>query len=207
LQGAVGHEAIRTLAKTGLNFELPTAQVKPDETAPSAIGTRPAMEIEMNFQPLLDASPAIQIHAWTAVAALILGAIVLFRRKGDRLHRRGGRIWVGLMLVVTLSSFFIHEIRLWGQWSPIHLLSISTLLALVRAVAMIRRGNVTAHKRTMKATFGGALVIAGLFTFVPGRIMYEVVFAGGADAWLWLPPLFGLLAWFGWRRLRTHRPA
>jgi hypothetical protein len=26
-----------------------------------------------------------------------------------------------LMLTVAISSFFIHIIRLWGPWSPIHL--------------------------------------------------------------------------------------
>ena len=30
----------------------------------------------------------------------------------------------------------------------------------------------------MLALFLGALVIAGIFTFVPGRIMHEVVFGG-----------------------------
>ena len=30
----------------------------------------------------------------------------------------------------------------------------------------------------MLGIFFGALVIAGLFTFVPGRIMYKVVFGG-----------------------------
>lgn len=69
----------------------------------------------MTLQPLLQASPVIQIHAYAAIAALLLGAAVLFRRKGDRLHKLGGRIWVLLMVVVAISSFFIHAIRIWGR--------------------------------------------------------------------------------------------
>jgi len=136
----------------------------------------------MSLQPLLGASPAIQIHAFAAIAAFLLGAVVLFRRKGDRLHRIGGRIWVALMLVVTLSSFFIHAIRIWGIWSPIHLLSIATILSLAYAVTMIRSRNVIAHAAAMRTTYVGALVIAGAFTLAPGRIMNRVLFGGPAEA-------------------------
>jgi uncharacterized membrane protein len=39
-----------------------------------------------------------------------------------------------------------------------------------------RRHDVTGHRLTMIFTFSGALVIAGLFTLLPGRIMHAVVF-------------------------------
>lgn len=132
----------------------------------------------MNFQPLLDASPAIQIHAYAAIAAFLLGGFVLFRRKGDRLHRIGGRVWFGLMLTVALSSFFIHTIRVWGAWSPIHLVSVGTLFSLGYGIWLIRRRIVIGHAVVMKATYIGALIVAGIFTFLPGRIMAEVFFGG-----------------------------
>ncbi|MDP3895177.1 MAG: DUF2306 domain-containing protein [Mesorhizobium sp.] len=134
----------------------------------------------MTLEPLLAASPAIQIHVAAAIAAFALGGYVLFRRKGDHRHRMAGRVWVGLMLLVTLSSFFIHTIRLVGPWSPIHLLSIGTTIALVYAVRMARVRQIAAHRRTMQATYVGALLIAGLFTFLPGRVMHEVMFGGGS---------------------------
>ena len=43
-------------------------------------------------------------------------------------------------------------------------------------VMRARRHNVIAHKWTMIGIFAGALVIAGAFTFLPGRIMHAVVF-------------------------------
>lgn len=158
----------------------------------------------MTLEPLLSASPAIQVHAYAAIAAFVLGALILFRRKGGRVHRALGRVWVALMLVVALSSFFIHTIRLWGPWSPIHLLSIATLVSLTYGVAMIRRRNVEAHMWTMRSTYMGALIVAGLFTFVPGRIMYEVVFADAPGASVWIWPLLALLlvAVLLWRRAR-----
>jgi uncharacterized membrane protein len=80
------------------------------------------------------------------------------------------------MLAVVVSSFFIHTIRLWGSFSPIHLLSIFTLAMLPLAIAHARRHAVERHRRAMLGLFVGALVIAGVFTFLPGRIMHAVVF-------------------------------
>jgi uncharacterized membrane protein len=47
---------------------------------------------------------------------------------------------------------------------------------LVVAVLAARRHNVQRHRTTMLWLFAGALIIAGLFTFMPGRIMHAVVF-------------------------------
>ena len=130
----------------------------------------------MTLAPLLQASPAIQIHAFTALAAFALGVGQLAAPKGTLPHRTLGGVWIVLMLVVCISSFFIHELRMWGQWSPIHLLSIYTLAMLPLALLAAHRHDVVRHRRRMLGLFLGALVIAGLFTLWPGRIMHAVVF-------------------------------
>ena len=132
----------------------------------------------MNLAPLLDASLAIQLHAYAALAAFALGVAQLVRVKGTPSHRALGYAWVGLMLVVAITSFWIHDIRLWGPWSPIHLLSILVLGMLPLGLWYARGHRVRGHRLTMTGLFLGALVIAGLFTFVPGRIMHKVVFGG-----------------------------
>jgi len=38
------------------------------------------------------------------------------------------------------------------------------------------RHEVSDHRRIMILVFSGALIIAGLFTLLPGRIMHSVVF-------------------------------
>ena len=130
----------------------------------------------MTLAPLLHAHPAIQLHAFAAMTAFGLGLVQLAAPKGTLPHRTIGWIWVVLMLIVSISAFFIHEIRLWGQWSPIHLLAIFTLVMLPLAVWNARRHAVEQHRRAMLGLFLGALVIAGLFTFLPGRIMHAVLF-------------------------------
>jgi uncharacterized membrane protein len=130
----------------------------------------------MSLAPLLDAAPAIPVHAFAAMAAFALGLVQLAAPKGTLPDRTLGWIWVVLMALVAISSFWIHELRVIGPWSPIHLLSIFTLAMLVRGVWFARSHNVRRHRLTMTITFAGALVIAGLFTFLPGRIMHAVVF-------------------------------
>jgi uncharacterized membrane protein len=130
----------------------------------------------VSLAPLLNAAPAIQLHAFAALAAFAIGAVQLSAPKGTLPHRTVGWLWATLMVVVAVSSFFIHELRVWGPWSPIHLLSVFTLVALPLAVMHARRHRVDRHRHAMIAIFTGALVIAGIFTFAPGRIMHAVVF-------------------------------
>ncbi len=130
----------------------------------------------MSLSPLLEVAPAIPLHAFAAMAAFVLGLVQFAAPKGTLPHRTIGFIWVGLMLFVAGSSFWIHQIRLVGSWSPIHLLSIFTLVMLVLGVLAAHRHDVRNHRIAMISIFAGALVIAGLFTLLPGRIMHKVIF-------------------------------
>jgi len=130
----------------------------------------------MNLAPLLNAPLPIQLHAFAAMSAFALGLVQFAAPKGTLPHRTVGFFWLALMLTVALSSFWIHEIRLFGPWSPIHLISIYVLVMIPVAVYFARKHNVRGHARAVIGMFLGGLVIAGLFTFVPGRIMHAIAF-------------------------------
>jgi uncharacterized membrane protein len=132
----------------------------------------------MDLTPLTHTTLAIQLHAYAALGAFVLGAVQLAGVKGTTRHRALGYTWAALMLVVAISSFWVHEIRLWGPWSPIHLLSIFTLVMLPLGIWHAHRHAVQRHRSIMLGLFSGALVIAGLFTLAPGRIMHKIVFGG-----------------------------
>lgn len=132
----------------------------------------------MTLEPLLTASPIIQIHAFAAFGAFALGLVQFAAPKGTLPHRTIGWIWAGLMIAVAVTAFWIHEIRLWGLWSPIHLLAILTLVTLPMSLYAARKHEVKAHKQGMIALFIFALVTAGAFTFFPGRIMHSVLTGG-----------------------------
>ena len=107
-------------------------------------------------------------HLVAALAALVLGVVMLWRRKGTASHKLLGRVWVALMLTVAISSLWIPRFLHFG-W--IHLFTLLTLTMLPLAIYRIRSGNVTGHARAMQGLFIGGLVIAGISTLLPGRML------------------------------------
>ena len=124
---------------------------------------------------LFNEAHPIPIHAIMAIIATILGGIQLSMKKGGAIHKFLGRIWVGIMMFVSISSFFIHEIKLWGAYSPIHLLSLWTIFILGVGIYYVRVGNIKRHKQVMIATYFFALILTGFFTLMPGRVMHQIL--------------------------------
>lgn len=159
----------------------------------------------MTLEPLLHASTAIQIHVAAVVPAALLGAYLLLNPKGTPRHRLLGKIWLCLMVITALSSFFIHEINLFYGFSPIHLVSIYVLFGCWGAIVNARKGNIEAHKRIVRGLYFGGIVGAGIFTFIPGRIMNKVTFGGDEIAPLVVVAvIIAIFLWFIskelWRR-------
>jgi len=130
----------------------------------------------MSLGPLLSAPPPIPWHAFAALAALAIGGAQLALPKGTTRHRVMGYAWAALMLVIAISSFWIQQIRLIGPFSPIHILSIIVLITVPLAVWHAHRHRVAKHRRVMISLYVFALIGAGVFTLLPGRIMHAVVF-------------------------------
>ena len=121
-------------------------------------------------------APPIPLHALAALLAVVLGGIQLAMKKGTRLHKALGWIWTVIMAIVAITSFFIHEIKLWGQYSPIHLLSLWTLISLGLAIYFAKIGKIKRHKQVMVALYGFGLILTGFFTLMPGRVMHQIIF-------------------------------
>jgi sterol desaturase/sphingolipid hydroxylase (fatty acid hydroxylase superfamily) len=136
----------------------------------------------MTLAPLLAAPFVIQLHVAAAVLALALCLVQVTAPKGTVPHRLLGWITVVLIATVALSSFFIHTLRMWGQWSVFHILAIVTLVALPLAVWRAHRHQIEAHRRGMIAIVVFALVLPALVALWPDRIMHLVLFGGRGDA-------------------------
>jgi uncharacterized membrane protein len=132
----------------------------------------------MNYIPLLNAGPAVHIHLAATILALALGAYMLIRRKGTVSHRMLGWIWVALMLTAATSSFWITGIT--GSYSPIHILSVVVLISVPAAIFAIRNGRVNTHRRVMQIVFFSGLVLPGLLTLLPGRLLGRLMSDGMA---------------------------
>ncbi|NLZ39915.1 MAG: DUF2306 domain-containing protein [Comamonadaceae bacterium] len=130
----------------------------------------------MTLAPLLAAPAVIQLH--TAAAFVALAAVVaqLAGRKAGVRHWITGWVFVVAMGVTAVSSLWITGIFP-GRYSPIHLLTLLTLVMLPLGVWYRRAGNLAGHRKTMLGLTAG-LVGAGLFTLMPGRILFQSVFGG-----------------------------
>ena len=132
----------------------------------------------MTLTPLLDASPAIQIHVALAMLAIGIAPFALLRKRRDRLHKTLGYIWVVTMAGVALSSFGIHAFAMIGPFSPIHLFAIYTLWSLWRGLRHALRGDYRAHRATYQGLYWYGLLVAGSLNFLPGRRINQMMFGG-----------------------------
>ena len=122
-------------------------------------------------------SPAIVIHLCFAISALALGPLALNARKGSRWHRMSGYFWVAMMVGAALSSLFIRDFRLpnLAGYTPIHILSVATLVGVAGALVYVARRNIAAHRKTMLRVYLGGCVGAGLFALMPGRFLGQLL--------------------------------
>jgi uncharacterized membrane protein len=116
---------------------------------------------------------AVQLHLFAALAALLVAILMLAGPKGTRAHRIVGWSWALLMMTTALSSFFIQS---WGSLSPIHILAGWTAFATPLGVWAARTHRVRLHQRMMTGLVVGGLAIAGVLTFIPGRLMWAIFF-------------------------------
>ncbi len=131
--------------------------------------------LRFSLEPIMSASMAIQIHVTGAITTFAIGLVLLCAPKGFGLHKTLGWAWVIAMSVTAISSFFITGI-MGNNYSPIHALSAWTMIGLPFGIAAIRRRDIKKHRHTMTGMFVGGMVIAGLFSFLPGRLMWEIFF-------------------------------
>lgn len=124
---------------------------------------------------IAQASAAIQVHLASALAAFLIGAVLLLGAKGTLSHRALGWAWAGAMGATAVSSFFIHQV-IPGGLSLIHALSGWVVVALPVALYAARRHKVQLHRRSMTGLYFGGMFLAGGLAFLPGRLLGQVFF-------------------------------
>jgi uncharacterized membrane protein len=120
--------------------------------------------------------PAIVwFHLVTIVAALGLTPWLLLQKRGTRLHRRLGWTWAAAMMATAVASLFVRGMN-YGGWSPIHILSVVTIVGVPAAVWRARLHDVSGHRQSMRILITGALILAGVFTFPFDRTLGRWLF-------------------------------
>lgn len=119
------------------------------------------------------------LHLYSVIPAFFIGTILLVIKKGTPFHKVAGRIYMVLMMVTAIITLFMPSkigLQLFNHFGWIHLFSALTIYTVPTAYLAIKKGNVKSHKRKMILLYFGALIIAGGFTFVPGRYMHTLFF-------------------------------
>jgi uncharacterized membrane protein len=101
------------------------------------------------------------MHFASAIAALVLGAMVLGASKGTVFHRTIGAGFVAAMVILNVSSLAIY--RLTGHFEPFHGLALLSLATLARGIvpALRRRpGWLMAHYWNMAWSYVALLAAA-----------------------------------------------
>jgi uncharacterized membrane protein len=118
-------------------------------------------------------------HLITVVPCIFIGAILLIIKKGTSLHKTLGRIYMILMLFTATVTLFMPAAvgpTFLNHFGWIHSFSFLTIYTVPTAYLAIKKGRVKAHKRKMILLYFGAIIIAGGFTFVPGRYLHQIFF-------------------------------
>lgn len=114
--------------------------------------------------------PLIWAHLATVAVALLLTPLMMLRRRGDRLHRALGWAWAAAMFATAILSLGIRVINR-GGFSPIHILSLLTIVTVPALVVAARRHKIAAHRRRVRIILVAGLIVAGFFTLIPSRLL------------------------------------
>ena len=126
-------------------------------------------------------TPVIAVHMTAALAALAVGPLALWARRGTtprpRLHRAFGYAWVTLMVLTAVSAIFIrdHSLPNIAGYTPIHLLVPVTLGGLVLAFRRLAQRDIAGHRTAMRWLYFSACVVAGAFTLLPQRYLGQLL--------------------------------
>ena len=123
----------------------------------------------------------MNLHLITVVPCFIIGTLLLIIKKGTPIHKGFGRVYMVLMLFTACVTLFMPADvgpQFLNHFGWIHSFSFLTIYTVPTAYLAIKKGNVKVHKRKMILLYFGAIIIAGGFTFVPGRYLHNVFFGG-----------------------------
>lgn len=137
----------------------------------------------VNLQPLVQAPAAVVVHFVTVVPAFVLGTwLLFFSTKGSRYHRAAGKTYLTLMAITAFAAIFIRSFAGWSvsigplKLGLIHLFILLTYHGIWRTLTAIKAGDLRTHQASMRGLYFGALIVAGLLAFAPGRIMHRMFF-------------------------------
>ena len=119
-------------------------------------------------------------HLITVVPCFFIGAYLLAIKKGTSFHKTIGKVYMILMFTTAIITLFMPAHvgpQFLNHFGWIHLFSFLTLYSVPTAIIAVKKGQIRRHKLKMILLYIGAIIIAGGFTFTPGRYLNSVFFS------------------------------
>jgi uncharacterized membrane protein len=120
------------------------------------------------------------LHLYSIAPCLPLGFyLIIVSDKGGVLHKKIGYVYMVLIFFSSIISLFLKAYvgaTFLNHFGWIHLLSFLTIWTVPRSLIAVKKGNIQRHKRSMKLLYWTGLLLAGLFTLMPGRYLHSVLF-------------------------------
>ena len=167
--------ALRVAIGMAITFVLVVLMIGPAQLGQIGEVVARAQLHAPRWELLAQAQPAIKIHLATVLAALVLATFQMVGPKGRTLHRILGWILSVLLVTTAVTSLFIRNPQ-GGLFNPFQIFAVWTLIVVPWAIVSARRHNVKRHANMMAGLYFGALIFAGLLTFMPGRLMWRLFF-------------------------------
>ena len=119
------------------------------------------------------------LHVSTIGPAFLEGTYIILNRKGTKLNKRLGSVYMGLMLLTNLVTLLISAQvgpSLFDHFGYVHLLSLLVLCSVPSAYFFIKVGDVEAHKWNMIGLYIGGLLVDDTFALMPGHLLNNQLF-------------------------------
>ena len=136
----------------------------------SSVSVRNLGEFILNYLQLA------YLHLGTVFPAFLIGTYLLLNHKGTPGHKFLGKVYMLLMLFTALITLFMSaEVgpTFLGHFGFIHLLSFMVLYSVPTAYLAARSGNIKKHRANMIGLYVGGILVAGIFTLMPGRMLHD----------------------------------
>lgn len=146
-------------------------------TAVAILATAALMNLVLGRAPVPPTfrDPITVAHFAIIFSALPLSVIQLALPKGTGLHRIIGYTWCGALVAASSVSFGMHGIN--GGWSPPHTFAVISLICVPLIIYFARTHRTRAHSGLVLGFIIFFLVLAGGFTFIPGRALGSLLSA------------------------------
>ncbi|WP_338767463.1 DUF2306 domain-containing protein [Bernardetia sp. ABR2-2B] len=117
-------------------------------------------------------------HITTIIFVFFIGIILLVVKRGTKVYKIFGKVYIILMVIVTIITLSIPTVveeRLFNHFGWVHLFSLLVLYTVPITYLSIKKGNIKVHRRKMILLYFGALAVALVFTF-SSVMFYETFF-------------------------------